>query len=37
MSIKIYSKSGRSRVLSVDNHALIAKIAYRFDRWEYIR
>jgi hypothetical protein len=37
MSIKIYSKSGRSRVLSVDSHTLMAKIVYKFDRWEYAR
>lgn len=37
MSIKVITKSGKSRVLSVDSFALIAKIANKFDRWEYIR
>lgn len=37
MSIKVIAKSGRSRVLSVDSFALVAKIAYRFNRWEYVR
>jgi len=37
MSIRVISKSGKSKVLSVDSYALIAKIAYRFHRWEYVR
>ncbi len=36
MSIKAINKSGRSRVLKVDNFSSLEKIANRFDRWEYM-
>jgi len=35
MKIKVIGKSGNSRVLHVNSHALVAKIAYRFEKWEY--
>lgn len=35
MKIKIISKSGKSRVLTVNSFDVIAKIADKFDRWEY--
>ena len=36
MSIKPINKSGRSRVLRVDNFVIMNKIINRFDRWEYV-
>ncbi|OCL99530.1 hypothetical protein AAX29_00571 [Aliarcobacter thereius] len=36
MNIKAISKSGRSRVLRVDNFVIMNKIINRFDRWEYV-
>lgn len=36
MSIKAINKSGRSRVLRVDDFSSVEKIANRFDRWEYV-
>ena len=36
MSIKAINKSGRSRVLRVDDFSSLEKIANRFDRWEFI-
>ncbi len=35
MSIKVINKSGKSRVLRVDNFVVMNKIINRFDRWEY--
>ena len=35
--IKVYSKNGKSKVLSVNSFALISKIAKKFDRWEYLK
>ncbi len=35
MSIKVISKSGRSRVLKVDSFESMKKIADRFNRWEF--
>lgn len=37
MSIKIINKSGNSRILRVESFAHVTKIAYRFERWEYVR
>ena len=36
MSIKIYSKGGKCKVLRVSSLWEVAKIALRFKRWEYI-
>ncbi len=36
MSIKAINKSGRSRVLRVDDFVIMNKIINRFDRWEYV-
>lgn len=35
MSIKVINKSGKSRVLRVDNFVIMNKIINRFDCWEY--
>jgi hypothetical protein len=38
MNIKVYSnKSGRSKTLKTNNYAIIEKIAYKFNRWEYLK
>jgi len=36
MKIKVFNKRGNTRVLTADSFAHIAKIAYKFTRWEYI-
>jgi hypothetical protein len=35
MNIKIITKTGKSRVLKVDNFKILEKIANKFDNWEY--
>jgi hypothetical protein len=35
MKVKIINKSGKSRVLQVDDFTTLEKIASRFDNWEY--
>ena len=35
--IKVYSKNGKSKVLSVSSFTHIEKIAKKFDRWEYLK
>ena len=37
MNIKVYSKSGKSKVLHTNSYAFVAKIAYRFEKWEYVK
>lgn len=35
MEIRVIVKSGKSRVLRVDNFVIMNKVINRFDRWEY--
>ena len=36
MNIKIYSRGGKCKVLRVISLLEVAKIAFRFERWEYV-
>ncbi len=35
MRVKIITKNGKSRILSVDSFETMRKIANRFNNWEY--